>query len=229
VKGWLLLDIVVSQGSSVFKLFSSEDKSLLIGGDSFLVLDFCFDILNRVRGFNIKGNGFSSQSFNKDLHSTSKSQDQVKGWLLLDIVVSQGSSVFKLFSSEDKSLLIGRNSFFVLDFGFDILNGVRWLNIKGNGFSSQSLDENLHSTSKSQDQVKSGFFLDIVVSQCSSIFQLLTCEDKSLLIGGNSFFVLDFGFDVFNWVTGLNIKGNSFSGKGFYKDLHFYFVGLFKD
>ena len=40
VKGGLLLNIVVRKSSSIFQLLSSEDESLLIWGDSFLVLDF---------------------------------------------------------------------------------------------------------------------------------------------------------------------------------------------
>ena len=65
----------------------------------------------------------------------------------LDVIISKSSSVFELFSSENKSLLIWRDSFFVLDLGFDIFNGVRLFNIKSDGFTSQSLNEDLHSTS----------------------------------------------------------------------------------
>jgi hypothetical protein len=55
-----------------------------------------------------------------------------------------GSTVFELFSSKDQTLLIGRNAFFILDFGLDIVDGVRGLDLKGNGLTRQSLDENLH-------------------------------------------------------------------------------------
>ena len=48
--------------------------------------------------------------------------------------------------------------------------------------------------------MKGAFFLDVVVLESSSIFKLLTSEDKSLLIWGNTFLVLDLGFDVFNSV-----------------------------
>jgi hypothetical protein len=42
VQGRLLLDVVVAQGSAIFELLSGEDESLLIRGDSLLVLDlFC--------------------------------------------------------------------------------------------------------------------------------------------------------------------------------------------
>ena len=75
----------------------------------------------------------------------------MKGGFLLDVVVSEGSSVFELFSSEDKSLLIWGDSFFVLDLGFDVLDGVWWLNIKGDGLTSEGLDKDLHSTSESED------------------------------------------------------------------------------
>jgi len=48
----------------------------------------------------------------------------VEGGLLLDVVVSEGSSVFELLSGEDESLLVGGNTFLVLDLGLDVLNGV---------------------------------------------------------------------------------------------------------
>jgi hypothetical protein len=71
--------------------------------------------------------------------------------LFLDIVVWEGSSVFELFTSKDESLLIWRDSFFVLDLSFDVFNGVRWFNVESDGFTSKGLDKDLHSTSKSED------------------------------------------------------------------------------
>ena len=49
------------------------------------------------------------------------------------------------------------------------------------------------SASKSEDEMEGGLFLDIVVRKGSSILKLLTSEDKSLLIWGNTFFILDLG------------------------------------
>jgi hypothetical protein len=43
---------------------------------------------------------------------------------LLDVVVGKGSAILELLTSEDKSLLIGRDTFLVLDLGLDILNSV---------------------------------------------------------------------------------------------------------
>ncbi len=48
--------------------------------------------------------------------------------------------------------------------------------------------------------MNSGFFLDVVVSKGSSVFELFTSEDESLLIWGDTFLVLDLGFDVLNGV-----------------------------
>ena len=68
----------------------------------------------------------------------------MEGWFLLDVIVRKGSAVFQLFSSEDESLLIGRDSFFVLDLGLYVLNGVRGLNVQGNSFTCEGLYEDLH-------------------------------------------------------------------------------------
>jgi len=87
VEGRLFLNVVVRQSSAVFQLLASEDQSLLIGGDAFLVLDLGFDGLNSVSRLHIKGNGLASQGFHEDLHATSQSQDQVESRLLLDVVV----------------------------------------------------------------------------------------------------------------------------------------------
>ncbi len=224
VEGWLLLDVVVREGSSVFQLLSGEDQSLLIGGNTFLILNLSLDVLDGVWWLDVQSDGLSGQGLNEDLHTTSESQDQVKSGFLLDVVVAKGSTVFKLLSSEDESLLIGWDTFLVLDLSLDVLNSVWGLNVEGDGLSSQSLDEDLHTSSQSEDQVESRFFLDVVIRESSSIFELLTSEDESLLIGWDTFLVLDLGLNVFNGVWWLNVQGNSFTGEGLYEDLHFLFL-----
>ena len=44
----LLLDVVIRKSSAVLKLFASEDKTLLVGGDALFVLDLCLDVVDRV-------------------------------------------------------------------------------------------------------------------------------------------------------------------------------------
>jgi hypothetical protein len=48
VEGGLLLDVVVAEGATVLELLTREDETLLIGGDSLLVLDLGFDVVDGV-------------------------------------------------------------------------------------------------------------------------------------------------------------------------------------
>ena len=44
---------------------------------------------------------------------------------LLDVIVAQGTTVFELFTGENETLLIRRDTFLILDLLLDIVNGVR--------------------------------------------------------------------------------------------------------
>ena len=66
-----------------------------------------------------------------------------------------------------------------------------WLNIKGDSLSSERLYKDLHAATKSEDQVESRLFLDVIVRQSSPILQLLTSKDKSLLVRWDTFFILN--------------------------------------
>jgi len=114
-------------------------------------LDLSLDVFDGVSWLNIEGDGLTSESLNEDLHTTSKSEDQVKGRFLLDVVIGEGSAVFELLTSEDKSLLIWWDTFLVLDLSLDVFDGISWLNIEGDGFTSKGLDEDLHTSSKSKN------------------------------------------------------------------------------
>merc|ERR1712121_94425 len=177
----LLLDVIIRKGSSVFKLFSSKNQPLLIRRDSLLILNLCFNIFNSIRGFNFQGNSLSCKSLDKDLHTSSQSQDKMKGRLFLDVVVRQSPPILKLLSGKDQPLLVWGNSFLILDLGFDIFDGIRGLNFKSDGLSSKRLDKDLHSSSQPEDKMECGLLLDVVVRQSSSIFKLLSSKDQSLL------------------------------------------------
>merc|ERR1711935_78909 len=196
----LLLDVVVREGTAILKLFASKDQPLLVWGNAFLILDFGLDILNGVRCFNLKGDGLARQGLNKNLHTTSQTEYQMQSGLLLDVVVREGTTILKLFASKDQPLLVWGNAFFILDFGLDILNGVRWLNLKGDGLACQGLDKNLHTSTKTENQMQSGLLLDVVVRESTAILKLFASKDQPLLVWGNAFLILDFGLDIFNGV-----------------------------
>merc|ERR1712045_323927 len=120
VEGALLLDVVVGEGSSVLQLFAGEDQPLLIWGDSLLVLDLGLDVLDRVRGLDLKGDGLSGEGLDEDLHASSQSEHKVEGALLLDVVVGESSSVLQLLAGEDQSLLIWGNAFLILNLGLHV-------------------------------------------------------------------------------------------------------------
>jgi len=220
VESGLLLDVVVRQGSAVLQLLASEDQSLLVGWDALLVLDLGLHVLDGVSWLNVEGDGLAGQGLHEDLHTSSQSEDQVESRLLLDVVVTEGSAVLELLSSEDESLLIGWDTFLVLDLGLDVLNGVGWLNIKGDGLTSESLDEDLHTSSESQDQVEGGLLLDVVVGEGSAVFELLSSEDESLLVGWDALLVLDLSLDILNGVSWLDVEGDGLSGQGLDENLH---------
>ncbi len=69
-------------------------------------------------------------------------------------------------------------------------------------------DENLHAAAETKDQVEGALLLDVVVRQRAAIFQLLTGEDQSLLVRGNSFLVLNLGLHVFDRVRWLDLQGD---------------------
>ena len=68
MKGRLFLNVVVLQSSAVFKLSAAEDQLLLIGRNTFFVLNLLFDILDRVGGFDLKRDRFAGECLDEDLH-----------------------------------------------------------------------------------------------------------------------------------------------------------------
>jgi hypothetical protein len=57
--------------------------------------------------------------------TTTKTENQVKGGFLLNVVITQGTTVLELFTGENETLLIRRDTFLILDLLLDIVNGVR--------------------------------------------------------------------------------------------------------
>jgi len=131
----LLLDVIIGEGTAIFELLTSKDETLLIWGDSLLILDFGLDVFDGIRWLYLEGNGFSSESLDKDLHTASKTEHEMKGTLFLDVVVRESPPIFELLSGKDKTLLIWWNTFLVLNFGLYILDGIRWLDLKSDGLS----------------------------------------------------------------------------------------------
>ena len=64
--------------------------------------------------------------------------------LMLVFLCGRRGTIFELFPGKDETLLVWWDSFFILDFGFDVVDRVRRLDFKGNSLTRQSLDKDLH-------------------------------------------------------------------------------------
>ena len=64
----LFLDVVVGQNASVLQLLPCENEPLLIWRDSLLVLNLRFYIVDRVRRFDLEGDGLTGESLHENLH-----------------------------------------------------------------------------------------------------------------------------------------------------------------
>merc|ERR1712180_442109 len=144
----------------------------------------------------------------------------MEGGLFLDVIVRQSPAVLQLFTSKDQSLLVWWDALLVLNLGFHVLNGIRWLHLECDGFTGQCLDEDLHTSSQSQDKVKCGLLLYVVVRQSPAVLQLFTSKDQSLLVWRDAFLVLDLGLDVLDGVRRLHLESDGLSSQRLDEDLH---------
>ena len=62
----------------------------------------------------------------------------------LDVVVRECPSILELFPGKDESLLVGRDTLFVLNLGLHVLYRVRGLHLEGNSLTRQRFHEDLH-------------------------------------------------------------------------------------
>jgi hypothetical protein len=146
------------------------------------------------------------------LHTTTKTEDEMEGRLLLNVVVGESAAILKLLTSKDQALLVWGNALLVLNLGLDIVDGVGRLDLKSDGLASEGLDEDLHTTTQTKDKVESGLLLNVVVAKGAAVFELLASEDKTLLIRRDTLLVLDLALDIVDGVRRLNLKGDGLAG-----------------
>ena len=63
---------------------------------------------------------------------------------LLDVVVRESAAILELLAGEDQALLVGGDALLVLDLRLDIVDGVRGLDLEGDGLTREGLHEDLH-------------------------------------------------------------------------------------
>ena len=82
--------------------------------------------------------GFNNSNVNK--LTATKTKHQVKGRLLLNVIVGESATVFQLFTGKDQTLLLRRDTLLVMDLCLHILNGVTRLHPHCDGFTSERLN-----------------------------------------------------------------------------------------
>ena len=208
VQGALLLNVVVGESTAILELLSSEDETLLVRWDTLLVLDLLLHVVDGVGRFDLESNRLARKGLNEDLHTTTETENKMEGRLLLNVIVAQGATVFKLLAGENETLLIGRNALLVLDLLLDVVDGIGRFHLKGDGLAGESLNEDLHTTAKAEDEVESGLLLDVVVGKGATILQLLAGENQALLVGGNALLVLNLLLDIVDGIRRLDLEGD---------------------
>ena len=60
--------------------------------------------------------------------------------------------------------------------------------------------------------MEGGLLLNVVVGESTTILELLTSKNETLLVGWDSLLVLDLRLNIVDGIAGLNLKGDGFAG-----------------
>jgi hypothetical protein len=93
------------------------------------------------------------------------------------------------------------------------------LNICASG-SRTYVQERHWSASQAQHQMQSGFLLNVVVSQCAAVLQLLPREYEALLIGWDALLILYFLLQVLDSVRAFNVQCDGLPCQSLDENLH---------
>ena len=61
MKGGFFLDVVVGEGAAILKLLASEDETLLVRRNAFLVLNLGLHVIDGIAGLDLKGDGLAGE------------------------------------------------------------------------------------------------------------------------------------------------------------------------
>lgn len=62
--------------------------------------------------------------------------------LLLNVIIRESATVLELLASKDQALLVRRDALLVLNLALDVVDGIRGLNLEGDGLAGNCEDVN---------------------------------------------------------------------------------------
>ena len=83
--------------------------------------------------------------------TTAETENKVEGALLLDVVIRECTPILKLLARKDETLLVRRNTLLILDLRLHVVDRVRRLDLQRDRLPREGLDENLHTTTQTED------------------------------------------------------------------------------
>ncbi len=75
MEGALLLDVIIRERAAILELLAREDETLLIRGDTLLVLDLRLHVIDRVRRLDLQRDSLPREGLDENLHSATKTKD----------------------------------------------------------------------------------------------------------------------------------------------------------
>ena len=85
--------------------------------------------------------------------------------LLMDIVIPESMTILKFLSIPNQVLFVWMNALLFLNLGLHALDAVWGFDIESESLAGVGLDEDLHTTFETEDQVEGRFSLNFVVNE----------------------------------------------------------------
>ena len=102
-------------------------------------MDLGLHVVDGIGRLDLQSDGLASKGLDENLHTTTETEHEMEGRLLLDVVVGESTAIFKLLSGEDQTLLVRWNALLVLNLCLNIVDGIRGLDFKGDSLAREGL------------------------------------------------------------------------------------------
>ena len=87
----------------------------------------------------------------------------MQGRLLLNVVIRESATILQLLAGKNQALLVRGDTLLVLNLRLYVVDGVGRLNLESDRLTREGLDEDLHSTTETQDKVEGRLLLNVVI------------------------------------------------------------------